>query len=515
MFTIYINPEKAPAALQSKANGTPLSALRLKRGATVPIRVILLGVSEASNLRLGVKSKGGYEDELLLFASAAEGESTEEGLSFVLNLVVNSTQLDAALQVGSGVENAPATLAAITELSWVENDTQRITDTLTTTIVNDIIRLVSTPPNSADAEYPAPSLIATKAWVQSLKASAAQYGLVLLEADALIESEDYTAVALTQGGTLAIPAASFESRGGVRLGTATPISGSGVLLVGETPNGRLAVNASGLTAYALAVEEGFKGTQKEWLDSLKGDMGELTEEQENALNNAATHQADTQIHVCEEDRQTWDSKLSPDALMEEKSLTIGGTGDRGAATYITLAAQLLPKGRLLSLSLSVPDAVIPTSVDTEHELHAVLALETGTRTYEWLATSTDAHLVSRAAVLTWHFDRVQIDSSAVLRINFIRAERVSHDPTDTGGTAVAYAKLKVAQDATLGEMYSSGAWHNWLPEVTLTYETDKYAESDALNLHSADTESHLSTDERAALSELLANKEALLALLNS
>ena len=49
----------------------------------------------------------------------------------------------------------------------------------------------------------------------------------------------------------------------------------------------------------------------------------------------------------------------------------------------------------------------------------------------------------------------------------------------------------------------------------LTCEIDKYAESDALNLHSTDTEFHLSTAEYAALSELLANKDALLALLNN
>lgn len=515
MFTIYINPEKAPAALQSKANGTPLAALRLKRGAMVPIRVVLLGVSEASNLRLGVKSKGGYEDELLLFASAAEGESTEEGLSFVLNLEVNSSQLDAALQVGSGVENAPATLAAITELSWVENDTQRITDTLTTTIVNDIIRLASTPPSSADAEYPAPSLIATKAWVQSLKASAAQYGLVLLEADALIESDDYTAVALTQGGTLAIPAASFESRGGVRLGTESPIVGSGVLLVGETPNGRLAVNASGLTAYALAVEEGFKGTQQEWLASLKAESVPLTEEQENTLSDAATHLANTQIHVTEEDRQAWNAKLSPDVMTQEKSVTLGGSDSRGAVTYITLAAQLLPKGKLTAITIPVPDSDIPPAVDSTHELHAVLSLETGTRAYEWLATSTDTHIVSRGTDLTWHFDKVPIDSTAILRINFIRSDNVSYDSTDAGGTSAVYTKLMVAQDATRGETYSGGTWRNWLPGVTLNYEADKYAESDALNLHSGDTESHLSTAEHAALSEILANKDALLALLNS
>ena len=40
----------------------------------------------------------------------------------------------------------------------------------------------------------------------------------------------------------------------------------------------------------------------------------------------------------------------------------------------------------------------------------------------------------------------------------------------------------VAQDATRGETYSGGTWRNWLPGVTLNYEADKYAESDALNL---------------------------------
>lgn len=503
MFTIYVNPEKAPAALQSKANGTPLSALRLKRGATIPICVVLLGVNDACNLRIGVKNKGGYEEDLLLYAAASSGTTTDEGLAFVLNLLVNSTQLDDALQVGSGLENAPATLAAITEISWTENDSQRITDTLSTTIVNDIIRLSASPPSSAEAEYPAPSQIATKAWVQNLKASAAEYGLVLLEADAIIENDDYSAIALTPGGALAIPAASFDSRGTVRLGTNTPILGSGVLLVGETPNGRLAVNASGLTAYALAVEEGFEGSLQEWLASLKGEIGELTEDQQNALNNAATHLSNTQIHVSEQERQSWNTKLSPDSLCQEKTVILGGSDNRGAVTYITLAAHLIPMGKLLTLSISVPDAVFPNAVDSVNELHAVLAIETGTRTYQWLATSTDAHLISRGAFLTWHFERAPISPSAVLRINFIRADSVAHDPTDAGGNSAVYAKLMVARDASLGESFSTGVWRTWLPEITLSYEADKFAEAAALDLHSINNVAHLSTDEHSALSAII------------
>lgn len=514
MFTIYINPEKAPAALQAKANGAALSALRLKRGAKMPISVVLLGVNKASNLRMGVKSKGGYEDELLLLASANEGDATAEGFVFTLNIEVNSLQLNAALQVGSGSENAPATLAAITEFSWVEGEELRITDTLTTTIVNDIIRLASTPPNSADTEYPTPSQIATKAWVQSLRASATQYGLVLLETDAMIEGDDYTAVALTKGGALAVPAATFDTRGTVRLGTESPIIGSGILLVGETPNGRLAVNASGLTAYALAVEEGFKGTQQEWLASLKAESVPLTEEQENTLSDAATHLANTQIHITEEDRQAWNAKLSPDVMTQEKSITLGGSDSRGAVTYITLAAQLLPKGKLTAITIPVPDSDLPPAVDSTHELHAVLSLETGTRAYEWLATSTDTHIVSRGADLTWHFDKAPIDSSAILRINFIRSDSVSYDSTDAGGTSAVYTKLTVAQDATQGETYSGGIWRNWLPEIILTYEADKYADADDLERHFSDTNRHLALEERSALSELLANKDALLALIS-
>ena len=73
----------------------------------------------------------------------------------------------------------------------------------------------------------------------------------------------------------------------------------------------------------------------------------------------------------------------------------------------------------------------------------------------------------------------------------------------------------VAQDATRGETYSGGTWRNWLPGVTLNYEADKYAEADDLESHSSNTHSHLSPEERTSLSELLANKDALLALLNN
>lgn len=123
--------------------------------------------------------------------------------------------------------------------------------------------------------------------------------------------------------------------------------------------------------------------------------------------------------------------------------------------------------------------------------------------------------MTRATDLTWHFDKVPLDSSAILRVNFITSDNVSHNSTDAAGTAVAYAKLSVAQDATQGECYSGGVWRNWLPKVTLTYEADRFVDVQSLSQHTSNIAAHLSTDERAVLSELLANKDALLALLNN
>ena len=50
------------------------------------------------------------------------------------------------------------------------------------------------------------------------------------------------------------------------------------------------LNLGAITAYAIAVKHGFKGTEEEWLASLKGESGvtvdtELSETSENPLQN--------------------------------------------------------------------------------------------------------------------------------------------------------------------------------------------------------------------------------------
>lgn len=272
MVTIYINPSSTPAALQSTTSGTRLTQLRLKRGATVRFSVVLMGVSSAAALKLGIKAKDDYEGGLLLLAEAPTGTVTHDGMQFELELTASSVQLNESMGVGAG-DAGSSTLPCIAEFSWLEGESTCISDTLTTVILNDIIRTAAEAPDTEAAAYPAPELLATKAWVNQLRASASARGLVLLEADAVLEDE-YTAVALTSAGAIAVPAASYEQRGTVRLGTATTLSGSGILLVGETSNGRLAVKTDGVTAYATAVANGFEGTEAEWLASLKGEKGD-------------------------------------------------------------------------------------------------------------------------------------------------------------------------------------------------------------------------------------------------
>ncbi len=160
-----------------------------------------------------------------------------------LKLVASSLALNDALDVGDGSATPPATLAAMTEFAWQEDGETRLSDTLQTTIINDIIRLASDAPEAATGEYPAPDLVATKSWVNSKQATA-------------------------------------DTAGFVMLGTNEPISGKNVRPVGKTSSGGLAVDVSGMSAYEVAVANGFVGTEEAWLASLKGERGSRGEQGE-------------------------------------------------------------------------------------------------------------------------------------------------------------------------------------------------------------------------------------------
>ena len=153
-MNIYINPEKSPAAIQAKESGSPISGLRFKRGANLNLSVVVLGCTSASKLRFGIKAKGDYEGALLAYAEANNGITTDEGTRFELSLHVSSEALNNAFAVGSGNAATAATLSAVAEFAWQEDGAERLTDTINTTLLNDIIRLATEAPEAAAGEYP-------------------------------------------------------------------------------------------------------------------------------------------------------------------------------------------------------------------------------------------------------------------------------------------------------------------------------------------------------------------------
>lgn len=62
------------------------------------------------------------------------------------------------------------------------------------------------------------------------------------------------------------------------LGTDEPISGKNIRPVGKTSSGGLAVDVSGMSAYDVAVSNGFVGSEAAWLASLKVERGSKGEQ---------------------------------------------------------------------------------------------------------------------------------------------------------------------------------------------------------------------------------------------
>lgn len=496
MLTLYLNPEKSPVAVQAKADGSPVSALKFKRGATVPLRIIVLGSSAATQLRIGIKEQHAFEDGLLVYGEAATGTTVEEGIAFDLTLSVSSLALDAALSVGAGGECTPCALAAMTEFSWQEDGEARLSDTLTSTIYNDIIRLATEAPEAAEGVYPEPNLLATKTWVSNLRASAAAAGLVQLESDAIIES-DYAAVALTETGTIAIPKATRNARGAVKLGTGNTLGGYDILPVGEDAEGRLAVDGSGLSAYALALRQGFEGTEADWLESLKGEPGEQGEKGDSGEVSNVDEVAEATIAILAQPVTT--TRTHATCTGSENANFYWAQIDSShlrseTITAIEIPCRLTENAEISTspLYLNVWQRMQPTDTQLSR-----------------IGVSSNAVTPSIGGSARWEFDRLVLNGED-LRICFSTNQNTGWDATHTFGGRV----LACSDGAAAGcRINASNGASNYLVEMHIDFEEENYVFTPGLHLK--DTTLHLSEEEHAQLSELLANKDALLALLNA
>lgn len=461
---IFINTDKSPAQLQAKSTGSPLSSFKVKRGAVVPLSVTILGSSSASRLRMGIKAKGNYEGDLLILAEADSGTQTEQGTRFDLKLVASSLALNDALDVGEGKESTPATLAAMTEFAWLENGETRLSDTLQTTIINDIIRLASEAPEAATGEYPAPDLVATKSWVNGKQATADTAGFVIL-------------------------------------GTDETISGKQVRPVGKDANGALAVDVSGASAYEIAVANGFIGTEAAWLESLKGEREAKGEQGEQGIQGEQGEPGE----VTPADVDAAIHKALYEEQYETHTSAVGTTDINCRWAQLSLA-HCSPGGNLKSVT--IPCRATGNSDMTTTAAYLGIFEENASGNFVHLATSVNTVVQKVGQDSVWQFEETVLSGTK------IRLCLMTSRTSTALNTSLILSGRGVNKDTDgCYLMNTSGSNENYLIAATFTLGIPGALFTPAS--HEIDTQSHLSAEDRAFFNELLARKDALLALLNT
>ena len=461
---IFINTDKSPALIQAKVTGSPLSGFKVKRGAVVPLSVTVLGTQTATGLRMGIKAKGNYEGDLLILAEAESGTQTEQGTRFDLKLVASSLALNDALDVGEGKESSPATLAAMTEFAWMENGETRLSDTLQTTIINDIIRLATDAPEAATGEYPAPDLVATKSWVNSKQATA-------------------------------------DAAGFVMLGTDEPVSGKNVRPVGKSFSGGLAVDVSGLSAYDIAVANGFVGTEAAWLASLKGERGSKGEQGQ---------PGDSAYQIAQKNgfqgtEEEWLATLAQAALEESAEMTPPSGEESNYDAYGF--GIIMPHSGMMN-SLEVDCRQGSSTAGTEPVWCKVW------RDGVLVALSLNSQVHKAYETLKWEFSPFAVEAGQEYKFIFYKegSKDLTSFSTDFQGCFRVVRKDSsdgVGMIGVSGGYLASGATE-WQPRYKLYFHNVVYSPF----AHAVDTTSHLSADEHAGLAQLLARKDELLALLS-
>ena len=477
-MNIYINPEKSPAAIQAKASGSPISGLRFKRGANLNLSVVVLGCTSASKLRFGIKAKGDYEGALLVYAAADNGITEEDGTRFELSLAVSSEALNAAFNVGSGNAATAASISAVAEFAWQENGAERLSDTISTTLLNDIIRLATDAPAAAAGEYPAPDLVATKSWVNSKQATA-------------------------------------DSAGFVMLGTDETISGKQVRPVGKAANGGLAVDVSGASAYEIAVANGFSGSESAWLESLKGERGAKGEQGEQGNQGERGEQGEPGASAYdmavsngyEGTEEEWLSTLGIDVLYE-KSYLVPDSGSED--NYDAYGFGAIMKGSGLMRSISVPCRPTANSSQVGTEPVWCKVWKDG----KLIALSLNSQVHGIGKMLTWDFDPFDVEAGAEYKFLFNKeaSKDSTNFATDFSGCFHVVRKSSADGVGMIGSAgsYGMNAATEWQPVYKITLLIPRYTPA----AHSEDITLHLTAEEHAGLLQLLANKDALLALIN-
>ncbi|MFI3244033.1 MAG: hypothetical protein R3Y56_07270 [Akkermansia sp.] len=165
---LYIDTSSSPPALLTSftssdslvnINKIPLSALKMKRGDRLAITVTVLDSTTARSLKFGARAKGDLAAGLLVYAETEEYTISGSNTVFTLIVTVHTDELTNIL--GIGTEKELASIITLAEFSWVEGDSYRISESVSTTLYNDIIR-------DGSIEIPESSgVVASTSWVNS------------------------------------------------------------------------------------------------------------------------------------------------------------------------------------------------------------------------------------------------------------------------------------------------------------------------------------------------------------
>ena len=432
---LYINPSKSPAVVQLKANAQPIASLRFKRGAIVPMEVVVVGAGDASHMRFGVKERNAYGGELLLLAGPVDGTPGEDGMHFNFALDVSSAPLHEALGIGSG-EPLPV-LPAMAEFEWLEGGAVRLSDTISTQILNDIIASAAETPAAVISEYPAADRVATKDWVNALNASADKPGLA-------------------------------------KLGTGAVIPNAEAVPVGVDKTGGLAVSTSTLSAYAAACRHGVSGTEAEWVASLRGERGEKGEKGDTGEFSAAALE---------------------EVLHQDYEQVVPASGTDNANTY-GLAIVTKRAGKVKSLTVTTRLSSASCVNGTALYCKLWLVVDGDAAHPQFLALSDNAETQVLGEECTWNFPWIsatELPAGSHLRATF-HTEANSVNTTYGQGLSQIGVRCAPNTEADVGCL-GSGTGINMasvVPVHTLLLRADNFAPAH----HVDDVTAHVTEEER-------------------
>ena len=263
------------------------------------------------------------------------------------------------------------------------------------------------------------------------------------------------------------------------------------------------MDVSGLSAYEIAKAQGFVGTEEAWLASLKDERGSKGEKGEPGIQGESGASA-YDVWLTEGntgDKTAFFADLGSSALATLYESPAGVATDNANIYGFGMVMKNRGEVRALSTQCRTGGNAAPANTD----ILAKVWKKDSSGNKTLLATSTNYQQHSVGETLRWVFDPFEVEAGDMLLVTFHTSDY--EDGTQyAAGHQCCFAVTSTSEPET-GCIGSDGQWQytNLIPLYTWELQVR----------HAYDTISHLTPDEHAGLAQLLARKDALLALLNS